>query len=170
MAKEAAGLPQDTTPVDVRTITKAATRAAAQAWRRGWPDGAFRRIWRDRAPTPVLGDNWSAAVDIHQLRAGFWSRSSHYLHRIGRRPVPACPQCRNVECPGALCVVCREAADTPEHVLLRCPSLAGLRLRRFGNLNVQPEQLRDGEAVAALARGFCRHLEPLRGYDRLPPA
>ena len=58
-------------------------------------------------------------------------------------------------------MVCREEADTPEHVLLRCLCLAGLRLRLLGNIFVDPTRLRDGGVVAALARGFRRHLEPL---------
>ena len=49
------------------------------------------------------------------------------------------------------------------HVLLRCPCLAGTRLRLFGTLH--PDQLRDGGAVAALAHGYLLHREAL-GYGR----
>ena len=160
LAREAAGLPQEA-PVDVRTITCAVARTAARAWRRTWPDSLFRRIWGDRQPGPVPGEDREAAVDVHQLRAGHWGLSRQYLHRIGRLPGPACTGCADKECPAARCVVCREEADTPEHVLLRCPCLAGLRLRLLGNIFVDPTRLRDGGVVAALARGFRRHLEPL---------
>ena len=50
---------------------------------------------------------------------------------------------------------------TPEHVLLRCPCLAGVRLRVLGNINGDPTQLQDDDAVAALARGFWHQLKPL---------
>ena len=49
----------------------------------------------------------------------------------------------------------------PQHILLRCPCLAGLRLRKFGNIYVDPTRLQDDDVVAALARGFRRHLEPM---------
>ena len=117
-------------------------------------------------PGPFSGEDREAAVDTHQLGAGHYSRSRQYLHRIGRLPYltnrpDGCHACERKECPGALCVVCGEEADTPEHVLLRCPCLAGVRLRLFGNINVRPMQLRDDDAVAALARGFWHHLKPL---------
>ena len=60
--------------------------------------------------------------------------------RVRRRP-----SCPGKNCPAACCIVRKEEADTPEHVL----SLAGLRLRLFGNINVEPAQLRDGDVVAA---------------------
>lgn len=116
-------------------------------------------------PKPVLSESRNDAVDVHQLRAGHWSRSQSYLHRIGRRPSPDCQQCSDLRCPAARCLVCREGSDTPEHVLLKCPCLAGARLRLFGTINPTPSQLRDGGAVAALARGYIRHQEPL-GYGR----
>ena len=48
---------------------------------------------------------------------------------------------RRVSCPAELCLVCREEADTPEHVLLRCPCLAGARLRILGTIYITPTQL-----------------------------
>ena len=66
-----------------------------------------------------------------------------------------------MSCPAALCAVCREETDTPTHVLLGCPCLAGTRLRLFGNNHPHPRQLRDGGAVAALARGYLTHRESL---------
>ncbi|KAF0290622.1 Ribonuclease HI [Amphibalanus amphitrite] len=57
-------------------------------------------------------------------------------------------------------------ADVPEHVLLRCPALAGARLRLTGSIHVDPSRLRDADLVAALEAGYLRHREPL-GYG--PP-
>ena len=54
----------------------------------------------NRLPGPILEEDRLAAVDIHQLRAGHWSCSERYLHRIGRRPTPGCERCNDVECPG----------------------------------------------------------------------
>ena len=161
LAKEASSLAQEDVPVDVRTITKAVGRAASKAWRESWPDSLFRRIMGTRSPKPVLSESRNDAVDVHQLRAGHWSRSQCYMHRIGRHPTSACQQCSNLRCPAALCLVCREGPDTPAHVLLECPCLAGTRLRLFGNIYPDPTQLRDGGAVAALARGFLSHRGPL---------
>ncbi|KAF0299195.1 hypothetical protein FJT64_000368 [Amphibalanus amphitrite] len=165
LAKEASSLPQAAAPVDVRSLTKAVGRAASKAWRDRWPDSFFRRIMRDRFPTPVLNETREDAVNVHQLRAGHWGLSTSYLHRIGRHPTPTCQQCEDLKCPAALCLVCREEADTPEHVLLHCPCLAGMRLRLFGNIHPDATRLRDGGAVAALARGFLRYREPA-GYGR----
>ena len=86
-----------------------------------------------------------------------------YLHRIGRLPYltnrpDGCHACERKECPGS---VCGEEADTPEHLLLRCPCVTGVRLRVLGNINIEPTQLQGGDAVAALAHGFWHHLRPL---------
>ena len=62
--------------------------------------------------------------------------------------------------------MCREGPDTPEHVLLKCPCLAGARLRLCGNINPDPSQLQDGGVAAVLVRGYLWHQEPL-GYGRL---
>ena len=120
LAKEASSLPQEA-PIDVRTVTKAVSRAAYRAWRHQWPNGLFKQIWGDRMPSPVLGEDRGAAVDTHQLRAGHWSRSRQYLHRIGCLPSPDCAGCPDKECPVGFCIVCGEEADTPEHVMLRVP-------------------------------------------------
>ena len=85
-------------------------------------------------PRSVLGEDREAAVDVYQLRAGHWSRSRQHLHRIGRFPSPACAGCLNKKCPAASCLVCGEEADTPEHVLIDCPCLAGARLRMLGSM------------------------------------
>ena len=160
LAREAADLPQEA-PADVRSMTGAVARAATRAWRRAWPDSFFKRIWGDRMPRPVSGEDRGAAVDVHQLRAGHWSRSRQYLHRIGRFPSPACAGCPNKKCPAASCLVCGEEADTPEHVLMDCPCLAGARLRILGSIYSTPTQLQDDGVVAALVRGYRRHQEPL---------
>ena len=105
-------------------------------------------------------------MDTNQLRAGHYSRSRQCLHRIGRLPYrtnrpDGCYACERKECPGSLCADCGEEANTPEHVLLRCPCLAGVRLRVLGNMNIEQVQLRDDDAVAALARGCRHHFKPL---------
>ena len=92
----------------------------------------------DRAPKLVVLDSRDDAVNVHQLRAGHWSRSVSYLHRIGRRPENACQQCSELSCPVVRCLVCREGPDTPEHVLLECPCLAGVRLRLLGTSDRDP--------------------------------
>ena len=94
-----------------------------------------------RLPRPVLTELWDEAVDVHQLRAGHWSRSQSYLHSIGRRSTPARQQCSDLACPAARCLVCREGPDTQEHVLLKCPCLADVRLRLFGDIRMGPSQL-----------------------------
>ena len=165
LAKEASSLPQDRVPVDVRSLTKAVGRAASKAWREQWPDSLFRRIMGGRSPEPVLTQEREDAVNVHQLRAGHWGLANSYLHRIGRLPTPDCQQCGDLACPAALCRVCREEPDTPEHVMLRCPCLAGTRLRIFGTIHPETRQLRDGGAVAALARGYLWHRESA-GYGR----
>ncbi|XP_043218008.1 uncharacterized protein LOC122379678 [Amphibalanus amphitrite] len=119
LAKEASSLSQDAVPTDVRSMVKAVGRSATKAWRRSWPDSFFKTIMGDRMPMPVLLESRDEAVNVHQLRAGHWSRSQSYLHRIGRRPERDCPQCSDLACPAARCLVCREGPDTPEHVLLR---------------------------------------------------
>ena len=114
-------------------------------------------------PRPFSGGDREAAMDTHQLRAGQHTRSRQCLHRIEcltNRP-DECHASERKECPGSLCAVCGEEADTPEHVLLRCPCLTGVRLRVLGNINIEPIQLQDDGAVATLARGFWHHLKPL---------
>ena len=80
--------------------------------------------------------------------------SAQYLHRIGRRPTAACPGCADTGCPAARCLVCEEEADTPQHVLLRCPCLCGARLLAMGDIYGRPTDLRRDDVVAALAAGF----------------
>ena len=104
-------------------------------------------------------------MNVHQLRAGHWGYSEQYLHRIGRRPITSCHQCDCKACPAARCTLCREGADTPEHVMLRCPCLTGARFRATGNIHVSPERLRDGGLVATFAAGYLPATRsPSRGY------
>ena len=168
LAGEASALPQEEIPVDLRTLVGAVRREAVRQWRRSWPTGLFRDIMGDRTPAPVPGDDRDAAVNVHQLRAGHWGRAESYLHRIGRRPTDTCAGCTGRACPASRCLVCREEADSPAHVLLRCPCLAGARLRLLGSIYPPPEAMRDATVVAALAAGYLRHKEPLRGYGADP--
>ena len=48
-------------------------------------------------------------------------------------------------------------------MLLRCPALAGRRLRRLGTINPEATEVRDDGVVAALAAGY-RAQPSLRGY------
>ena len=118
LAKEAAGMAQEATPVDARTLSRAAARAARKKWQESWPAGWYRDVMADRVPPPIRAATREAAVDVHQLRSGHWGRSEQYLHRIGRRPTADCNQCNDTDCPAGRCLVCGEAADTPAHVLL----------------------------------------------------
>ena len=157
LAKEAAGLDQQETPVDVRTLTRAVARSARKSWQAALPRGWYRAIMAVRAPAPVSVDTRETAVDIHQLRSGHWGRSEQYLHRIGRRPTERCLQCSDTDCPAGRCLVCGEAADTPAHVLLRCPCLYGPRLRMLGNITATEGDLRNDDVVAAFAAGYTAY-------------
>ncbi|KAF0314429.1 hypothetical protein FJT64_015127 [Amphibalanus amphitrite] len=99
------------------------------------------------------------AVDVHQLRAGHWSGSAQYLHRIGRNPGRDCAQCNSLTCRAAGCRCCgEEEADTPAHILLRCPALMRLRLRHLGNIHPSEEEVRGSGVVAALGAA-ARYLQ-----------
>ena len=65
-------------------------------------------------PRAVPEGDREAAMDVHQLRVGHWSRFRQYLHRIGRPPRR---HASGVVAGGALPHMPKEA-DTPEHVLL----------------------------------------------------
>jgi hypothetical protein len=86
-------------------------------------------------PPAVSGLDRLTAIDVHQLRAGHWSGSQQYLHRVGKSPTPQCAACNDQECSAALCPLCEEEADTPAHILLRCPALMGLRFRLTGSIH-----------------------------------
>ena len=163
--REASALPQHETRIDTGTVQKAVARSATATWQRSWPDGGwFHAIMGNRLPGPVEEEDRLASVDAHQLRAGHWSCSEQYLHRIGRRPTPGCERCNDAECPAARSRVCREEADTPRHVLLRCPALlAGRRLRCLGTINPEAADVRDdGICGGGLGRRLPRPTEPPR--------
>ena len=160
LAREAADLPQEAT-ADVRSMTGAVARAATRAWRRAWPDSFFKRIWGGPdAEAGLRGGQRSGS--------GRTSAAGRSLEQVPpvpspNRPLPspACAGCPNKKCPAASCLVCGEEADTPEHVLMDCPCLAGARLRILGSIYSTPTQLQDDGVVAALVRGYRRHQEPL---------
>ena len=154
LAKEASALPQMATPVDVRTVTRAVTRQVRKTWQAGWPEGWYRAVMGARVPPPIRVASREEAIDVHQLRAGHWGRSEQYLHRIGRRPTDECQQCNDTDCPAGLCLICREAADTPAHILLHCPSLCGRRLRALGNIFATEQDMTNDDVVATLAAGY----------------
>ena len=111
------------------------------------------------APPPVIGLDRQLAVDVHQLRAGHWSGSAQYLHRIGANPVPGCDGCRDAACRGGLCPLCTcsEEQDTPSHVLLRCPALMHLRFRTTGSIHCpRAEEAREASYIAAMGAAFRR--------------
>lgn len=58
----------------------------------------------DRLPPTVAGGDRPAAVDIHQLRAGHWTSSSQWRHRVGLAPswLSGCNQCDDRQCRAAL--------------------------------------------------------------------
>ncbi|KAF0293920.1 hypothetical protein FJT64_008318 [Amphibalanus amphitrite] len=160
IAKEAATLPQQGVPVDVRTVYRAASRMARKEAISNWPDGWYRRLMDGHLPAPLPSTTpREVAVDVHQLRAGHWSGSAQYLHRIGRNPGRDCAQCNSLTCRAAGCRCCgEEEADTPAHILLRCPALMRLRLRHLGNIHPSEEEVRGSGVVAALGAA-ARYLQ-----------
>ena len=150
VAKDAAALPQEAVPVDVRTAHRAAARVVRAQTIDAWPAGWFSRLMEGHLPPTIRGMDRDAAVDVHQLRAGHWSGSNQYMHRIGRSPTRECQGCNDLHCRAGWCLLCREEADTPEHILLRCPALMGLRLRLTGHIHPTLEEARRDDVVAAL--------------------
>ena len=51
-------------------------------------------------------------------------------------------------------MACREEADTPHHILLRCPALMATRHRLLGTISPSAEDARSAAAMAALAAAF----------------
>ena len=63
--------------------------------------------------------------------------------------------------PGPELTICalpglHEEDDTPQHFLLRCPSLSGIRLHTFGCIYSRSPDLLNDDAVAALDAGYRR--------------
>ena len=154
LAGEASALDQTDVPVDVRTVQRAAARLARARTLASWPEGWYRTLMGPRLPPPVPAGDRSSAVDTHQLRAGHWSGSNQYLHRIGKNPSIDCEGCNNKGCAAARCILCREEADTPAHILLRCPALMHLRFRTLGTIRPTEEDVRSGAVVAALGAAY----------------
>ena len=150
LAGQAFALPQDDVPVDARTVHRAAARVARSHAIAHWPPGWYRSLTAGRLPPPVRRFERETAVDIHQIRAGHWSGSTAYLHRIGRSPGPDCDQCAEPRCRASWCRVCGEEPDSPEHILRRCPALMTVRFRLFGTIFPSYEDVRRDDAVAAL--------------------
>ena len=103
-------------------------------------------------PGPVLGSGRppTAGRPLH------WAGSAQYLHRIGKKPTAECTGCDDVNCPAGLCLVCRDEADVPRHVLLRCPALMTARFRRTGSINPTCEEARSIDYVAAMVAATRR--------------
>ena len=156
VAKEAAELPQEQVPVDVTTICRAVARTAREQTIEHWPPGWFQKLMGGRMPPPVTGLDRQSAIDVHQLRAGHWSQSRSYLHRIGRHPTRDCEGCNDDGCPAMLCPICREEPDRPDHIALRCPALMRIRYRETGTINPTEEEVRGTAVVAALAAAARR--------------
>ena len=151
LAKEAARLPQDRVLIDCRTVLRAAMRTAREQDRKDRPGGWYRDLMGTSVPPPVSIQDRGRAVDVHQLRAGHWSASFQYRLRIGVLPTPTCGGCASLECGAARCPLCREAADTPRHVLRECPALMVRRHQLVGNISPDLAMLRSEDVVAALA-------------------
>ena len=160
LARDASTLPQDDVAVDVRTIERAAARTARARYVSAWPKpgtrgGWYRQLMGAKLPRPVTVTDRSVAVDIHQIRAGHWSASLQYQHRIGLRPIPQCHDCNSHQCPAAFCMVCREPrADTPRHVLLECSASMGIRFSNLLTIHPTYEEVRGDSMVATLAAAF----------------
>lgn len=148
--------------MDVRTVVRAAARAAKARTCRQRPSGWYRDPLGERLPPPVVDLERFESVDVHQLRAGHWAGSAQYLHRIGKKPTADCPGCNDTGCPAGLCPVCREEADTPRHVLLRCPALMSARFRWTGSIHPTCEEARSTDYVAAMGAATRR----LQSRDR----
>ena len=158
LANAAAALPQDDVLVDVRTVYRVVARVERSRIVGVWPAGWYRSLMGDRLPPPVRRESRLEAVDIHQLRAGHWSGSAQYLHRIGRHPSPSCARCSSLICPAGWCRACGEEGDTPDHVLLRFPALMLVRHRIFGTIFPSRRDVGTDDAVAVLARA-ARYLQ-----------
>ena len=111
VAKEAAALPQEQMPVDVRVAHRAAAKAIRRRAIASWPDALYRALMGDQMLV-TAGDR-SSSVGVDQLRAGHWSGPQQYLHRMGRKPTEQCRQSPDISCTAGRSIVCREEADNP---------------------------------------------------------
>ena len=146
-------MPQDNVPTDISAAVGAVARKARLDWVKKWRDDIFKAIMGNKLPVQVEGEDRSMAVDIHQLRAGEWSGSQQYLHKIGRLPTADCFKCEKEECPAGRCLICQVEADTPEHIIIRCQALWERRQRLLGD---PPDlhRLRENSVMASLVSGY----------------
>ena len=97
IAKEASSLNQEEAVMDVRTAHRAAARIARSRTTQAWPAGWYRSLIGQRLPPPAPAGEWSVAVDVHQLRAGHWSGSAQWRHRVGQNRSRQCRQSPDVQ-------------------------------------------------------------------------
>jgi hypothetical protein len=106
----------------------------------------------------VLGLERDLAVDLHQARAGQWSRTSSYLHRIGRALAADWAGCSDLRCPAAaVCTFCDMEADTPRKIILVCPTLAATRTALLGAqiiININDFDIHDFSVVSKFISAF----------------
>ena len=129
---------------------RAAARVARDQWIQSWPRSWYRELMDAHLPQPAVRLERTKAVDVYQPRAGHWSAWSQYLYRICQNPARHCPQCNDTNYDGARCRICREAADTPRHILMECPALMGTRFRILGTIIPTLEEVRSSDVVTAL--------------------
>ena len=151
VTREAAGQPQQKVPVDTRTIACAVARTARGETIRAWPAGCFRSLMGGHLPPPVTGLDRASALDVHQLRAGYWSGSWAYVRRIGGLPSAGCDGCRQEDCAAARCRMCKEELETLAHLLQRCPVLMRQRHTLTGHIHPELEEIRDTRLTRVVA-------------------
>ena len=118
-------------------------------------------------PVTVTVTVRSTAVDIHQIRAGHWSGSLQYQHRIGLRPTSQYRGCESHRCPAAFCIVCREPkADTPRHVLLECSTLMNITFRYLGTIHPSYEEAVRSDSMVATRVAVFRAFQSLSATSR----
>ena len=110
-------------------------KPCAEAGTTAYSGGSWGIGCRDRSSKPET--TRSTSTNFAQATG-----DAQCLHRIGRNPSHACQQCSELKCQAVRWLVCREGPDTPEHVLLEGPCLAGARLRLLGQ-----HQARGGAAA-----------------------
>ena len=107
----------------------------------------FEPRWTVALPRPGAASAWDQQPNgphhASQGREPAADAAMTSRHHLLRQPTPACAGCSARNCPAARCIVSREEADSPRHILLRCPSLAGTRLRLLGSIYPPPEAMRD---------------------------
>ena len=154
LAKEAAALPQEEVPVDVRTVVRAAARAAKSRICRQRPSGWYRDLMGERRRLSTWTDSrrWTSTNCGPATGRGPPSTCTG----LARSRPQSAPGAMTSTVPAGLCLVCREEADVPRHVLLRCPALMTARFRRTGSINPTCEEARSTDYVAAMGAATRR--------------